>query len=319
MAAAQMEGNTLHLSPMAGVIFPGHDVGLKNGAVFGLGLGYNFTKNWGIEGFASLAPNLDWKDLDPGETGDSTLFLGRLNGLYHFDTGTNFTPYVTVGVGAINANGDDDGSEYSSFSANGGVGFKYFFNEYVALRAEANEVFGFKKQDGNRVDATLVTAGLTFQFGAPQGCVDSDGDGVCDAYDKCPGTPAGYKVDADGCPITVSITLDVKFDFDKAVVKPQYRAEVQKAADFLSAHPGSSAVVEGHTDSRGADDYNLRLSQRRADAVRDYLVSQFGVNASRVQAVGYGESRPIATNDTDAGRAENRRVVGVFSGTDIDR
>jgi OOP family OmpA-OmpF porin len=113
--------------------------------------------------------------------------------------------------------------------------------------------------------------------------------------------------------------MDIKFDFDKADVKNQYLGEVEKVANFLNAHPGSTAVVEGHTDSRGNDEYNQKLSERRADAVRDTLITKFGVSDSKVTAVGYGESRPIATNDTAAGRAENRRVVGVFTGTDVDK
>jgi OOP family OmpA-OmpF porin len=111
--------------------------------------------------------------------------------------------------------------------------------------------------------------------------------------------------------------LDIKFDFDKAVVKKAYLPEVKKVADFLNAHPGSTAVVEGHTDSVGTDEYNQKLSERRATAVREALVTDFGVSPSKVTSAGYGESRPIATNDTAAGRAENRRVVGVFSGTDV--
>jgi OOP family OmpA-OmpF porin len=319
-----MEEGTFHLSIMGGAIFP-HGMEMDNGAAFGLGLGYNFTKNFGLEIMGDIAPNVDDDFDDPSQvSGDNDFLLGRLNGLWHFDTGTNFVPYITAGVGGVKVKTDFE-ENYSSWTYNAGLGFKYFFDETVALRLDANQVWYGKKSDGyeghpgRRIYSPVITAGLTFQLGATPGCIDPDGDGVCDPYDKCPGTPAGYRVDADGCPITVSITLDVKFDFDKAVVKPQYRSEVEKAATFLSQHPGSTAVVEGHTDSRGADAYNQRLSERRANAVRDYLVSQFGIDSNRVTAVGYGESRPIADNNTDAGRAQNRRVVGVFSGTDVDR
>ena len=342
-AFAQVEEGTFNLSFMGGGIFPDNDVHLDNGPVWGVGLGYNFTKNWGLEAFFHYAPDLDIDITpDPGDPpiGDGKISLGRLNALYHFDTNTAFVPYLTLGIGAVKSSVDlnppysndaDFDDSYNSFAANGGVGFKYFFNEHVALRLEASYVHGFKKEvfgppetadaapKSTRVNAALVTAGLTFQFGGAQpACIDSDFDGVCDNLDQCPGTPAGYRVDpANGCPITVSIQLDVKFDFDKSVVKPQYRGEVEKAAVFLNQHPGSSVVVEGHTDSKGSDEYNKKLSERRAAAVRDYLVKEFSGAASRVSAVGYGESNPIATNDTEAGRALNRRVVGVFSGTDV--
>jgi OOP family OmpA-OmpF porin len=320
-ASAQMQEKTVHLSIMGGAIFP-QQMYMDNGAVFALGLGYNFTRNFGIEVMGHYAPGID----DDGDdihdiSGDNDILLGRLNALYHFDLSSNFVPYITAGIGAAGISSDSaNRDDYNSFTYNAGLGFKYFFDETVALRVEASQVFyADRVENESRFHSPIVTAGLTFQIGAGAVCVDPDGDGVCDPLDKCPGTPAGYRVDADGCPITVSITLDVKFDFDKAVVKPQYRSEVERAATFLAAHPGSTAVVEGHTDSRGSDVYNQRLSDRRAHAVRDYLVSQFGIESSRVTAVGYGESRPIATNDTAAGRAENRRVVGVFSGTDVDR
>ncbi|MDR2460626.1 MAG: OmpA family protein [Deltaproteobacteria bacterium] len=320
LAVAQVREGSAHLSIMGGGIFP-NELNIDRGAVFGVGLGYNFTKNWGLEGFLHYAPGLsdDIPNVPDSALGDNDIFFGRLNALYHFDTASAFVPYLTFGIGWM-----DDSRElyddYGSFTGNAGLGFKYFFNDTVALRMEATEVMGFREQHNDRFIGPMVTAGLTFQVGGGEDtCIDSDGDGVCDPYDRCPGTPAGYRVDADGCPITVSITLDVKFDFDKSVVKPQYRAEVEKAASFLSAHPGSTVELQGHTDSKGSDEYNLKLSDRRANAVREYLVREFGINPARVTARGYGETMPIASNDTEEGRAINRRVVGVFSGTDVDR
>jgi OOP family OmpA-OmpF porin len=320
LASAQIQEDSLHLSVMGGAIFPDNSVNLDNGAIVGLGLGYNFTKNWGIEGFGHYAFNLDDKEVDPGEIArDNDIYFGRFNVIYHFLTDYNFVPYATLGVGAMKIDSQWEDGDYTSATANAGIGFKYFFNEVVALRVEANEVVAFKKEDGDRFSAPTVTAGLTFQFAQPTACPDTDSDGVCDTIDKCPGTPAGYKVDSDGCPIAVAITLDVKFDFDKAVVKSQYRNEVERVADFLNRHPGSTAVIEGHTDSRGSAAYNQRLSDRRAAAVRDYLVREFNVDPAKITSVGYGEERPVATNDTAEGRAENRRVVGVFTGTDVDQ
>lgn len=106
----------------------------------------------------------------------------------------------------------------------------------------------------------------------------------------------------------VRVELDVKFDFDKAVVKPESYEDIQALADFMKQYPQTSTVVEGHTDSVGTDAYNQGLSERRAGAVRDVLVNQYGVESGRVQAVGYGESRPVADNASTDGRAINRRV-----------
>lgn len=106
----------------------------------------------------------------------------------------------------------------------------------------------------------------------------------------------------------VRVELDVKFDFDKAQVKPESYGDIKNLADFLTQYPQTSTVVEGHTDAVGSDAYNQMLSERRANAVRDVLVNQYGVGADRVNAVGYGESRPVADNASAEGRAVNRRV-----------
>ena len=154
---------------------------------------------------------------------------------------------------------------------------------------------------------------------------DSDGDGVTDKCDKCPNTPMGTKIDSVGCPVPVAaapaaaapppipekvnITLLVEFDFDKDAVKPQYHADLEKVANFLKDYPKTSAELEGHTDSIGTDEYNMGLSKRRAASVKKYLVEKFNIDAARITTVGYGESKPVASNDTAEGRQMNRRVV----------
>lgn len=106
----------------------------------------------------------------------------------------------------------------------------------------------------------------------------------------------------------VRVELDVKFDFDKSQVKEGSFADIKNLADFMAQYPQTTTVVEGHTDSVGTDAYNQGLSERRANAVRDVLVNQYGLAAERVNAVGYGETRPVADNATSEGRAINRRV-----------
>ena len=106
----------------------------------------------------------------------------------------------------------------------------------------------------------------------------------------------------------VRVELDVKFDFDKSTVKSESMGDIQNLADFMKQYPQTTTVVEGHTDSVGTDAYNQKLSERRASAVRDVLVNKLGVSGARVESVGYGESRPVAYNATEAGRAINRRV-----------
>jgi len=135
--------------------------------------------------------------------------------------------------------------------------------------------------------------------------MDSDADGVPDASDICPGTPAGAVIDERGCWV---LNQDYLFDFDKAVVKPQYYSMLDDVVDVMEANPGLRVEIQGHTDSIGSHAYNMDLSQRRANAVKNYLVNQAGIASSRLTTVGYGETRPIATNATKEGRAKNRRV-----------
>lgn len=176
------------------------------------------------------------------------------------------------------------------------------------------------------------------------GCpVDSDGDNVPDNIDKCPNTPAGTVVDATGCPVDRDkdgvpndtdrcpdtpgpatnngcpevkeetkkrlnfATRGIYFEFGKATLKPQSFPKLDEVVDIINEYPDYNLRLGGHTDAIGSDASNLALSQARVDAVKSYLVSK-GVPESRLEAKGYGESRPIATNKTAVGRAQNRRV-----------
>jgi OOP family OmpA-OmpF porin len=144
------------------------------------------------------------------------------------------------------------------------------------------------------------------------GCpLDSDGDGVPDYRDKCPGTPAGARVDADGCEIIASMTIDLvndEFEFDSATLKPDMKAALDDVAARVEASKGrENLLIVGHTDSIGSEDYNMGLGERRARATADYLISQ-GVSASSISTKSMGESQPVADNSTKAGRAKNRRV-----------
>ncbi len=148
------------------------------------------------------------------------------------------------------------------------------------------------------------------------GCpVDSDKDGVCNGMDKCPDTPAGKKVDATGCPISEFIPEPekpvvlhgVNFEFNKSLLTTGSKTILDQVASSLIDRPDVKVEIGGHTDSKGSDAYNLKLSNARADAVKQYLLSK-GVKADNLTAKGYGETQPIADNKTDEGRAENRRV-----------
>jgi outer membrane protein OmpA-like peptidoglycan-associated protein len=145
------------------------------------------------------------------------------------------------------------------------------------------------------------------------GCLpDSDGDGVTDDRDQCPATAAGVSVDPKGCPSVFQagkplVLKGVNFQTGKATLLPASQGVLDQVAQSLVDNPDVNVEVAGHTDNSGSDAANLRLSQARADAVRQYLIGK-GVPADRITAKGYGEANPVANNATAAGRAANRRV-----------
>ena len=163
------------------------------------------------------------------------------------------------------------------------------------------------------------------------GCThDSDGDGVVDGLDKCADTPAGAKVDKDGCPIEVTeketelldtgmIRLqNVNFETAKADVLPESFPTLDIAGQVLTKWPELKLEIGGHTDARGSNVYNQKLSESRAKAVLDYLLAKFPtLKAEQFTVKGYGESKPIAPNTSQLNMAKNRRVEFVVQNKDV--
>lgn len=137
----------------------------------------------------------------------------------------------------------------------------------------------------------------------PVKVMDSDYDGVPDPQDRCPDTPLTAKVDRDGCWDIENIL----FDYDKSVLKAKYYADLDEVVNVMNKNPGLKMDIRGHTDSKGTENYNQGLSERRAKAVKDYLVKK-GIARERLPKMGFGLTQPIASNLTDQGRALNRRV-----------
>ena len=281
-----------------------------------------------------------------------------------YNPATKFKPYVLIGGGMQKTRIENDtaysttagatqtgltgripagsvvGDAGKDTIANLGLGARYLINDALALRGE---VRAEHKLDNSWTQGKAL-AGLEVTLGgrlapavpvAPQVepvapvviadmFIDSDGDGVPDHLDACPGTPPNTVVDARGCPVQVNLVeelrqeLRVFFDRDKSVIRPQYREEVAKVAAQMREFPSATAVIEGHASrdsARSNARYNQRLSEARANAVKSMLSNEFGIAPNRLNAVGYGFNRPIAPNDTDEGRAMNRRVEAVITGT----
>jgi len=138
---------------------------------------------------------------------------------------------------------------------------------------------------------------------------DSDNDGVLETVDRCPDTPDGAEVDERGCVVLRAqmVLPGIEFALNSAEILSQSEHTLRIALQVLRDNPDANVEVGGHTDNQGATGYNMRLSRTRAEAVRDWLVNQ-GIDRSRLSTRGYGASTPTASNDTEEGRARNRRI-----------
>jgi outer membrane protein OmpA-like peptidoglycan-associated protein len=133
--------------------------------------------------------------------------------------------------------------------------------------------------------------------------LDADKDGVLDPLDKCPQTPRTAAVDEKGC----WATAEILFDFDSAIIKPQFHPALADAITVLQNNPDLKIEIQGNTDNTGPESYNKMLSEKRAQAVKEYMISK-GIASDRLKAVGFGASRNVASNENEAGRALNRRI-----------
>ncbi|SNT68963.1 OmpA family protein [Psychrobacter sp. LV10R520-6] len=257
-----------------------------------------------------------------------------------------FKPYMLIGAGQSKLEIEDSSgnqvAETTDTIGNLGLGAMYRINNALSLRGEARAIHNF---DNNWWEG-MALAGLEVVLGghlAPTVAVppmvepeapvvstpiivvesdlDSDGDGVYDSMDACPGTPMNVVVDERGCPVPVDITDELKmelrvfFDNDKSAIKTQYQPEIAKVAEKMREYPNSTARVEGHASKTGPSArYNQRLSEARAVAVKSMLTNEFGIAPNRLSTIGYGYDRPIAPNDTEEGRAMNRRVYAIITG-----
>ncbi|MCR8921188.1 OmpA family protein [Dasania sp. GY-MA-18] len=347
IALAEDHSGQWYLNPMVGHQKPDSERRLNEDVVYGLGVEYQYNESWGTE-LKYLQGSMDSEGV-PGNDADMKHLL--LEGIYNLNAlGNNkFTPYLALGLGHQEYDYDLSG-ENGETTATFGPGFRYAFSDRWSTKVDYRLVHAldYSENDGLFTIALSYAFGKTAAKPVAQkpmvadadkdgvidsqdqcpnsamgvsvdsrGCeLDSDGDGVVNSKDQCPNTVAGAKVDAKGCAEkltrTETIVLNVSFASSSAQLTDNFMPEVEKAAAFMRKYSSVTAVIEGHTDSSGGAAFNQRLSQRRAEAVRDVLINQFGIAANRLTAVGYGEDRPVADNSTVAGRKANRRVAAVF-------
>ncbi|MFN4292192.1 MAG: OmpA family protein [Permianibacter sp.] len=318
---------------------PDEDRGLENQSELKyFGLGYYLTEEVMLELYGAEHDT----ELDGGGVNVDSSQLG-MKALYHFETTRpGIIPYLALGLNEIKFEAEGAAEEESETGIMVGLGLKTYFTERLSLRLELNNT---RYEETHEHDSQFWI-GLSYLFGGgtaapvvedeepapaaapapasapapvPEAPKDSDGDGVYDNADQCPNTAAGRKVDENGCEKVlrekVSIKMNVLFETARTDIKPESAAEIKRVADFMNDYPTTKVVIEGHTDSVGSNELNKALSERRAKAVADALVRDYGVDAGRVSSVGYGEERPLADNSTAEGRAQNRRVTAEIEET----
>lgn len=318
------------ITPVVGYNIAEGNLDLENQILVGAEFQYN-----GCD--ALLKPELSvlYTDADYENSVMSTdIYRIALNGVHEYDAIGMFTPLSKIGIGYETIDKHLAQNKDSVF-VDAGVGAKIPFTDAIALKLEAVYML---KNNNNRWDSNLaLLAGINFAFGPkaqaaapvaapapkPEPVVvpepvkqevtkavavvdgDNDKDGVLNSVDKCPTTPAGHKVDSDGC--SKLVNLHINFDTASYKVDNASKPKVKEFADFLKVMPNYDAKIVGHTDSVGSTKSNQKLSENRANAVKTLIVEE-GVEATRITTAGKGETAPTTTNATKEGKAENRRI-----------
>ncbi|MCT7494092.1 OmpA family protein [Aliarcobacter cryaerophilus] len=296
----------------------------RNYANAGLALGFNQSEGSLIDqfelGFLRTVQDVDGKNAVRNQDTSITRVFGNL--VKDYGLTTDLSLYALAGLGVEFFDNELTKHQKDGLFGNYGVGLKYQLTDAMALKFDLRHLISAQNGDST----LLYNFGLAIPFGEKAAKVapvaspapiaakaapkDSDGDGVIDELDQCPDTMKGAKVDTVGC--MTLINLNVNFDTAKSEIKDIYGTRIHDFAKVMNTDKKLKADIEGHTDAVGSVQYNQKLSERRAASVVKAL-TDLGVEKSRLKAVGYGKSRPIASNETAEGRAENRRVHAVMT------
>ncbi|MFT5880775.1 MAG: OOP family OmpA-OmpF porin [Moritella sp.] len=338
------DAGKFYINPAVGYKFLGSDRNLEDALTGSIGGEYVLMPNMGVE-----ASYLYTKPEGKNGGIDVDVDQYTLDALYYITELGDWKPFLNAGVG--HGAFDFGFADADETQLNLGGGTRYQFNDNWSARIQAKAInsldeevwdalltvgisyaFGGKSKpviapvvavldndnDGiaDEQDLCLTTpAGVSVDA---SGCaLDGDNDGVADYRDNCPDSLQGEVVEADGCKKVVmkteSVKLAINFANNSADVPAAAMSEIKVVADFIQEYPAASVIIEGYTDSIGDADYNKKLSQRRADSVMQALIKEYDISKTRVSAVGYGKENPIADNNTEQGRRENRRVIAQIS------
>lgn len=317
-AFAQERQGAVSLSPfIGGYTFDGTQHALTR-PVYGLRLGYDVTRNWGVEGVFDYVASETTQQRQ-----DFRAYSYRLDVLYNFMPDRVLVPYLAVGGGGVTFEDEAD-NENTDATFNFGGGVKYYITDSVAVRGDVRQILLFEGDDRG-FNNWEYTVGMTFLFGGtrPAMMETATTPPPAPAPPVAPAPvppPAAEQPPLQPAPAAeptpekakYCISLNILFDIDQAEIRDEFRDEVGRVGTFMQKFPTTTAVIEGHADEVGTDEHNMELSQRRAESVVNYLVNSFGIDRSRLTARGYGKTRPIADNRTEQGRQKNRRIDAII-------
>lgn len=323
-ASALFANNGYEFTIVGGYAHPEGTQGIDDQKIMGLRLGKNLDLSWlsQVELGFDYTPKATFEDRNGKSVGyDTNIARYYLNLVKDFAITDAISLYGLVGAGYQDLSKEANDANDDGFGQ-AGLGLKFKVVDNFALKLEARDAINFKEGDST----FLYTLGFASSFGgynkaepATQAPAvvptsvdgDDDNDKVLNSKDQCPGTPAGAIVDENGCEKVIRLSLSANFESDSATLSPEYIAKIDEVAKVLVQNSEYKVLLEGHTDATGSEEYNQKLSERRAQAVAAELI-KMGVSKDRIKTVGYGELSPIATNKTKEGRAQNRRVDAKF-------
>jgi len=297
------------------------------------GLGANYAYGGSIGQERAWEMRLFAGTRETGLAGRTDFYQYGLGGdlFQYFGNTSTGHPFVLLGAGGILNDVDPDDEDGPSAYLSAGAGWRGAPWKGWGIRARYEVRATYDTFDSGQTD---LLAGVTLEIPAERTKIviqeklvevekivevikevpmaapaDHDADGIADAVDTCPDTVAGASVEADGCVRKAQVVAlpNIEFAYEKAELTGAGRETLGQVVRFMNDQPEITLEVWGHTDAKGAELYNLRLSQKRAAAVEAFL-TESGIDAGRVKSAGFGETRPLADNETEEGRERNRRV-----------
>jgi OOP family OmpA-OmpF porin len=293
---AQTGEGQFDLSPFVGEHKFENKQNLEDEFTYGLRLGYAITPNWSLEGAVSFVETHVDNALMTNPTegqfaspiDDVDLLLYQIDALYHFRPQQKFQPYLVGGYGAADYSPSISDKHMSAFNL--GAGAKYWFNDSVALRLDVRNHFvgELVQETYNNLSATI---GLTFSFGSKAKTIVAPAQQTYVAPQ--PATPQPVAKEE----VIVLEFEDIHFDFDQSTLTSEAKTILQRSVTTLKQNPKSKVRIAGYTSASGTAEYNQELSERRATAIKQYLVEQ-GIATRRLSTIGYGDNRPAAHEAT---------------------